>query len=254
MPDNKKYYYLKLKEGFFDSDEMIVLESMPDGYLYSNILLKLYLRSLKYQGRLMFSDRIPFNSTMLAQVTRHSVGVVEKAMQILKELGLVEILDNGAIYMSDIQNFIGKSSTEADRIREYRSRIESEKKGGNPSRTSERKMLYKCTPEIDIEIDKDIDKEIDPPIIPPGGWVGVEEGPLLDALKAFEAMRKRNKRPMTDRAKELLLKRLRKLSDREDEWIAMLEQATLSGWQSVYPLKGDEKPNPERMDDLDEFF
>ena len=67
-------------------------------------------------------------------------------------------------------------------------------------------------------------------------------------------MRKRNKRPMTDRAKELLLKRLRKLSDREDEWIAMLEQATLSGWQSVYPLKGDEKPKPERMDDLDEFF
>ena len=125
MPDNKKYYYLKLKEDFFDSDEMIVLESMPDGYLYSNILLKLYLRSLKYQGRLMFNNRIPFNSTMLAQVTRHNVGVVEKSMQILKELGLVEILDNGAIYMSDIQNFIGKSSTEADRIREYRNRIES---------------------------------------------------------------------------------------------------------------------------------
>ena len=50
MADNKKYYYLKLKDNFFDSDEMIVLESMPDGYIYSNILLKLYLRSLKYEG------------------------------------------------------------------------------------------------------------------------------------------------------------------------------------------------------------
>jgi hypothetical protein len=34
MSDNKKYYYLKLKENFYDSEAMIVLESMPDGYLY----------------------------------------------------------------------------------------------------------------------------------------------------------------------------------------------------------------------------
>ena len=120
MADNKKYYYLKLKDNFFDSDEMIVLESMPDGYIYSNILLKLYLRSLKYEGRLMFNERIPFNSTMLSQVTRHSVGDVEKAIQVFRDLELIEVLDNGAIYMLDIQNFIGKSSTEADRKRDYR--------------------------------------------------------------------------------------------------------------------------------------
>ena len=40
MSDNKKYYYLKLKDDYFDSDDLIVLENMPDGYLYSNILLK----------------------------------------------------------------------------------------------------------------------------------------------------------------------------------------------------------------------
>ncbi len=126
MADNKKYYYLKLKDNFFDSDEMIILESMPDGYIYSNILLKLYLRSLKYQGRLMFNDKIPFNSTMLAQVTRHSVGDVEKSIRIFNDLGLIEVLDNGAIYLADIQNFIGESSTEADRKRGYRQRIELE--------------------------------------------------------------------------------------------------------------------------------
>ena len=161
MPESKKYYYLKLKEGFFDSDEMIVLESMPDGYLYSNILLKLYLRSLKYQGRLMFNDRIPFNSTMLAQVTRHSVGVVEKAMRILQDLGLVEILDNGAIYMSDIQNFIGRSSTEADRIREYRNQIESEKSCNKLQRTNVQQMNCKSTPEIEIEKDTELKIELE---------------------------------------------------------------------------------------------
>jgi hypothetical protein len=43
MADNKKYYYMRLKENFFDSDVIAVLESQRDGVLYSNILLKMYL-------------------------------------------------------------------------------------------------------------------------------------------------------------------------------------------------------------------
>ena len=150
---------MKLKDNFFDSDEMIILESMPDGYIYSNILLKLYLRSLKYQGRLMFNDKIPFNSTMLAQVTRHTVGNVEKAIQVFQELNLIEVLDNGAIYLADIQNFIGESSTEADRKREYRQKIETEKAlltnerqmSGQYKGQKSDKCPDKSPPEIEIE-------------------------------------------------------------------------------------------------------
>lgn len=50
MADNGKYYYLKVKENFFETDEMKILEGMKDGYIYGNILLKLYLRSLKNEG------------------------------------------------------------------------------------------------------------------------------------------------------------------------------------------------------------
>ncbi|HEO6330599.1 TPA: phage replisome organizer N-terminal domain-containing protein [Streptococcus agalactiae] len=150
MADNKKYYYLKLKENFFESDEAIILESMPDGYIYSNILLKLYLRSLKNDGLLMFNNLIPYNAQMLATITRHQVGTVEKAIQIFRDLQLIEILDNGAIYMTNIQNFVGKSSTEADRIRKLRAK-----------NNSGVQMLYKCTPEIEIEKDKKIDINID---------------------------------------------------------------------------------------------
>lgn len=127
MADSKKYYYLKLKEGFFESEEMLILQRMPSGYLYSDILMKLYLRSLKDEGKLMYRNRIPYSTEVLATVCRHEVGVVEKALEIFQQLGLVEILDNGAIYMMDIQNFIGQSSTEADRKREYRARVEAEK-------------------------------------------------------------------------------------------------------------------------------
>lgn len=165
MADEKKYYYLKLKENFFDSDAMIVLESMPDGHLYSNILLKLYLKSIKNDGKLMFNDRIPYNSTILSQVTRHNVGVVEKALKVFMELGLVEILDNGAIYMLDIQNYIGRSSTEADRKREYRIKIEQEK--GQMSRQitgqddgqMSAKSPDKSPPEKEIERETELETE-----------------------------------------------------------------------------------------------
>ena len=127
MADNKKYYYLKLKEGFFDSDDMKLLQAMKEGYLYSDILLKLYLRSLRQEGRLMYRDMIPYTPDMIAAVTNHQVGTVEKAIKTLEQMGFIEILDNGAIYMTDIQNFIGQSSSEADRKRSYRKSIEAEK-------------------------------------------------------------------------------------------------------------------------------
>ena len=126
--NNRKYYYLKLREDFFEREEIVILESMPDGFLYSNILMKLYLRSLKDAGRLMFKGVIPYTPDVLATLTRHSVGIVEKAVEIYKQLGLVEVLDNGAIFMLDVENFVGTSSTEADRVRAYRARIEQERK------------------------------------------------------------------------------------------------------------------------------
>ena len=160
MSDNKKYYYLRLKDNFFDSDELKILESMKDGYLYSNILLKLYLRSLKNDGKLVVNDRIPYNAEMLASVTGHQIGTVKQALSIFKDLGLIDVLENGAIYMLDIQNFIGRGSSEADRKREYRQRIETDRTN---VQTKVRAISEKSPPEIEIELEKEIkiEKEID---------------------------------------------------------------------------------------------
>lgn len=163
MADNKKYYYMRLKENFFDSDEMIILENMDngDGIIYSNILLKLYLRSLKYEGRLMFNERIPFNPQMLSTIVRHPVGVVEKALKAFVDLGLVEVMDNGAIYMLDIQNFIGKTSTEADRKKIYRAQIAKEKGMLIGDGQMSGQMSDKRTPESESEIESEIEIESD---------------------------------------------------------------------------------------------
>ncbi|MGR8826841.1 phage replisome organizer N-terminal domain-containing protein [Leuconostoc citreum] len=157
MADNKKYYYIRLKENFFDSDEIKLLESVPnDGYKFSNILLKMYLKSLKYNGRLMFNERIPFNKEMLATVTNHSVGDVTRAIDMFKKFGLIEVLETGEIYMLDIQSYIGRTSTEADRIKAYRKGIEQQKSKGV-------QMYDERTPEIEIELEKELEikKEID---------------------------------------------------------------------------------------------
>lgn len=160
MSDNKKYYYLRLKDNFFDGDELKILESMKDGYLYSNILLKLYLRSLKNDGKLVVNDRIPYNAEMLASVTGHQIGTIKQALSIFKDLGLIDVLENGAIYMLDIQNFIGRGSSEADRKREYRQRIETDRIN---VQTKVREISEKSPPEIELELKKEIkiEKEID---------------------------------------------------------------------------------------------
>ena len=116
MAENRRFYYLKLKEGFYNSETMVVLENMPDGLLYSNLLLKMYLMSLKSGGILMLNDHLPHTIQTIATFTRHQIGTVERAIKVFMEFGLVEVLTDGAFYMTDIQLLIGQSSTEGEPI------------------------------------------------------------------------------------------------------------------------------------------
>ena len=141
---------MRLKENFFETDSMMLLEGMPDGIIYSNILLKMYLRSLKCNGKLLLNEYIPYNAQMIATITRQQVGTVEKALTIFEQLGLIDVLDNGTIYMSDIELMVGKTSTEGDRKK--RARLENKKKQLG-------QMSDKCPPEIEIE--SEIESEIE---------------------------------------------------------------------------------------------
>lgn len=94
MSDNKKYYYLKLKEDFFDSAEIKVLEAMPNGYKYSNLLIKLYLKSLKFEGALRLNEFIPYNLQMISAIVGMDIDTVKVAFDIFKQLKLIEILDD----------------------------------------------------------------------------------------------------------------------------------------------------------------
>ena len=157
MSDNRKYYYLKLKENYFDDDSIVLLESMQDGVLYSNILLKLYLKSLKHGGRLQLDEDIPYTAQMIATITRQQIGTVERALQIFLKLGLVEVLDSGTFYMSNIELLIGQSSTEAERKRAAR----LQNKALSALRTSGGPLSDIRPPEIELEKEIEIKREIE---------------------------------------------------------------------------------------------
>ena len=159
MADNRKYYYLKLKESYFDDDAIVLLESMQDGVIYSNILLKLYLKSLKNGGKLQLDENIPYTAQMIATITRQQVGTVERALKIFMKLGLVEPLPSGALYMSNIELLIGQSSTEGERKRRARLTLQEQK--ALPKAGADKCSPYQadiCPPELEIE--KEIEREL----------------------------------------------------------------------------------------------
>lgn len=155
MADNKKYYYLKLVDDFFNKQEIVFIEDMKDGDKYIVVLLKLYLLSLKDDGRLSFKKLIPYDTKMLATITRKSENFIKKSIKLFQKYELIDVLDSGIIYMNDIQSFIGKSSTEADRKRKQRQRAQEEKEQ-NEKNTSDENMGHLsdiCPPNVHERIE-----------------------------------------------------------------------------------------------------
>jgi hypothetical protein len=69
---------------------------------------------------------------------------------------------------------------------------------------------------------------------------------LRKALSDFETMRKSIKKPMTDRAREMLLSELDRLASDSQTKVAILNQSILHNWLSVFPLKTEKESRLEQ--------
>lgn len=69
---------------------------------------------------------------------------------------------------------------------------------------------------------------------------------LESSIRDFIDMRKTIKKPMTSKALELLFKNLEKLTNLEEEKIAILNQSIEHSWQTVYPLKTNNMRNSSK--------
>ena len=157
---NKKYYWLKLDVTFYDREEIQLIESMPNGYKYINFYMKLLLKSANSEGRLMFKDVIPYTDEMLATITRMDIDVVRSAIKIFLELGLMQRLDDGALFMLETEKMVGCETEWARKKREYREKKKIEILE-DKSKTKKDIVRQEIEIEKDIEIDKEKDIEIE---------------------------------------------------------------------------------------------
>ena len=163
---SKRYYWLKLNENFFEREEIKVIESMPNGKDYIIFYMKLLLKSIRTEGQLKFREVIPYTPDMLAAITNTSVDTVRVAIDMFSKLDLMEVWDDGTLFMVETQNMIGSETDSARRMRRLR---EKEKQKELPASQSDENKeqcdvdVIKSDTDIEIDIDKelDIDKDIE---------------------------------------------------------------------------------------------
>lgn len=255
-----KYYWLKLKEDFFDDETIRYIEEQENGYKYSNFYLKLCLKSVRYNGRLIRlvgETLIPYDVKSLARLTGVDVDTVRCAMALLEKVGCVKILESGEIYLSQVEEMIGKETDKAAMMR----RLRAEKK-------TPVTMLPERYPEIEKEKDTEQEKEgeQDPPVSPKGGRTSksvsafsakacienfTQDVELRELLAEWLENRKKRKAPETEGA---ITRNLEKLADMaQQSGLSMqdyMREVIRRGWQAFYPIR-DAQPRAQRQDGRD---
>lgn len=168
---SKKYYWLKLTVDFFEREEIKLIENMKNGKEYIIFYMKLLLKSVNSEGKLVFKDVIPYTEDMLATITGTNIDIVTRAVELFLGLDLMQKLDDGALFMLETQKMIGHETEWARKKREYREKkkIEAlEDKSGTKKdivlidkKTKKDIVLQEKEIDIDIEIEKEIERDIE---------------------------------------------------------------------------------------------
>lgn len=215
MADDKVFYWLKLKEDFFEDDTIQWLEEQENGKEYTLFYLKLCLKSLNLDGkiiRIVGEKLIPYDKKALAKLTNTDIDTVSVAMNLFVQIGLIDILDTGEIYMKQVKEMVGSKTEGALRKAKYRKGLEEGERDIVPLLSQEcpTEYRYKRIENTDKRTEKELQQEetassggqnvhsfyqdnfgIEPPTIMQDieHWVaGLNEELVIEALKkAVEA-------------------------------------------------------------------
>ena len=190
--DATKFYWLQLKEDFFDEDAIDWLEEQPNGKEYSLFYLKLCLKSLRTNGvliRRVGNMLVPYDHVKLGELTKTKADTVLVAMNLLKQIGLVQVLENGELYITQVENMIGSQSKGAFKKQQQRLHSNTKLLGGGQEGDN-------CPPKIEkekeIELEKDLEEEKEVKPLTPNGLavspsevVSFEESAFNDFWKAY---------------------------------------------------------------------
>lgn len=162
MAENKKYYWLKLKDDFFKSRKMKKLRKIAGGDIYTIIYLKLQLLSINNKGIIEFEGTDEDIYHQLALDIDEEIDDIKMTIAFCTTNDLIEFI-NDDVFLSEVPALIGSESSSAKRVREHRKRQKALQCNGQALQCNT--DVTKCNTEIDIDIDKDIeidkDKDID---------------------------------------------------------------------------------------------
>lgn len=156
----KRYYWLKLKEDFFDDDTISWIEEQQNGKEYCLFYLKLCLKSLKTDGvliRTVGDILVPYDIKKLAELTRTDFDTAAVAMQLFQKIGLVQVLENGEIYLAQLSQMVGSETDKAAMMR--RARAAKNIAGNNVTKALPERYTEKEIEKEYRDRDKEIEKE-----------------------------------------------------------------------------------------------
>ena len=153
VTENRRYYWLQLKDDFFNSKEMKLMRKLPGGEEITIIYLKMMLVSLSEQGKLYFEGLAEDLAEELSLIIDEDPEAIRLTLMFLTKKKLLTTSDNYQFNLEQVPEMIGSETASARRVRKHRENQKALQ--CNPDVT-------KCNGDIDIDIDIDIDKEQNP--------------------------------------------------------------------------------------------
>ena len=161
MAENRRYYWLKLKEDFFTDKRIKRLRRISGGDTYTIIYLKLLLLSLKNSGKLYYDGVETDFIKELALTIDETEDDVMVTVNYLVAQNLMEIIvENDEYFLTEIPNLIGSETASTRRSRKSRAYRENQKVlQCNTNATLGNLLQQNCNTEIEKEIDIELEKE-----------------------------------------------------------------------------------------------
>ena len=161
----RKYYWIKLKKDFMNSDAVDFLMSQKNGAEYVVLYQMLCLMTVKTNGKLerqLNEVIIPYDAEKIQRDTKYfNIDTVRNALQLYIHLGLIYKDDNGCLSIANYDNLVGSESGSAERVRRFRN---SKALHCNDDVTDMKRISNELS-NTDIDIDKEIDIDTDKEVI-----------------------------------------------------------------------------------------
>lgn len=162
----KKYYWLKLKDNFFNQKEVKKLRRIAGGDTYTIIYLKMQLLSIKKDGIIEFEGTEKDLAEQLSYEIDEDLNNIQVTLSFLKVNNLIEEISENNFLLTKVPDCIGKEGASAERVRRHRERkalLEKEKEQKmlqcNGEVTNSNNAVIKSNTEIEIEKEKEIEKD-----------------------------------------------------------------------------------------------